>query len=300
VKGGAAQLTCGCKINLFLRIGGRLDSGYHELRSLMLPLAEPFDRITIDAADKEGGADLTVRFHPLAEPEKDLKDIDRKNNTLNRAYHWFKERTAFAPRLLVNVYKGIAHGAGLGGGSADAAVFLSFLHTQAVREGRLPEQDLSADEDFIRASAAIGADVPFFLLEAPAQVFGIGEKLLACPNPVVGFFLVLVCPAIFISTAWAFRALDLKRGGAEFPALPGREDAAALLRLGNDFEDVVYGHYPELGAIRDALLDYGAQAARLSGSGSAIFGIFPEENRARAASEDLARRGYSVYRQQLP
>ncbi|MDR3175886.1 MAG: 4-(cytidine 5'-diphospho)-2-C-methyl-D-erythritol kinase [Desulfovibrio sp.] len=288
----AVYLRGGCKINLFLRVGRRLESGYHELRSLMLPLSEPHDRIVVKPIRKAGASGLVVRFYALDEAAE-IRDIDPENNTLTKAYRWFERRTGFAPPLSLDVHKGIPQGAGLGGGSSDAALFLSFLCSL----GRGPDRP-SDDAVFLRDSAEIGADVPFFLLREPALVSGMGEELAACSNPCSGLSLLLVCPGIGISTAWAFRALDMKRRG-RITALPGSLDPLSLMRLGNDFEELVFERHPETEAVRDLLLSYGAKTARLTGTGSALFGLFCDAGAAQKGQEELARRGYSVYRQQL-
>ncbi|MDR2745712.1 MAG: 4-(cytidine 5'-diphospho)-2-C-methyl-D-erythritol kinase, partial [Desulfovibrio sp.] len=214
-------------------------------------------------------------------------------NTLSKTYRWFENRTGFAPPLSLKVYKGIPQGAGLGGGSSDAALFLSFLCELARRFDRL-----SDDANFLRDSAEIGADVPFFLLRAPALVSGMGENLTACSNPCSGSSLLLVCPGVGISTAWAFRALDVKRG-ERATTLPDSPDFVSLMQLGNDFEELVFESHPETEAVRDLLLAYGAGMAHLTGTGSALFGLFYDAEAARKGAEELARRGYSVYRQQL-
>ncbi|MDR1490036.1 MAG: 4-(cytidine 5'-diphospho)-2-C-methyl-D-erythritol kinase [Desulfovibrio sp.] len=288
----SVNLKGGCKINLFLRVGRRLESGYHELRSLMLPLAEPHDRIVVMPLRKSLTSGLAVRFFALDEAAE-IKGIDPENNTLSKTYRWFERRTGFAPPLSLEVYKGIPHGAGLGGGSSDAALFLSFLCDLARRFDRLHD-----DADFLRDSVEIGADVPFFLFRAPALVSGMGEVLTACSNPCSGLSLLLVCPGIGISTAWAFRELDMKRG-ERVTALPDSRDPVALMRFGNDFEDLVFERHPETEAVRNLLLAYGAGTARLTGTGSALFGLFYDADAAQKGAEELARRGYSVYRQKL-
>jgi 4-diphosphocytidyl-2-C-methyl-D-erythritol kinase len=300
------NLRSGCKINLYLRVGGLRDSGLHELRSLILPLAEPHDKIEIRPAQGRPDGSVATLFMRDSAPEP-IPDIDPENNTLTRAYAWFAEQTSFAPALDITVYKGVPHGAGLGGGSADAAALLLFLRGRAARAGCLAGVPLR-DEDFVRAAAQVGSDVPFFLRNIPALISGIGDSVKAAPCPFPAFILLLLCPRVRVSTAWAFSELDRRRSAASLPdptrptdtaadAANPEADAAPYI---NDFEDIVFARYPQLAEYRAVLESFGAMQARMSGTGSAIFGIFRTKKSAAAAAEALAGRGCSVYMQQLP
>jgi 4-diphosphocytidyl-2-C-methyl-D-erythritol kinase len=325
VVGGPERLRSGCKINLGLKIGALRASGLHEVNSLMLPLAEPHDEIVVQAARDMPEGSATTRF--LRAPGgKPIPDIDATGNTLTRAYAWFAERTGFAPALDITVYKGVPHGSGLGGGSADAAALLLFLRGKAARAGC--PAGASDEEAFVRAAAQTGSDVPFFLRNVPSRISGVGDIVEAVPDPFPSFVVLLLCPELRISTAWAFSELDRQRSAAlsrpaassavpytdghEIPVVPytdvhksssalytdGHETPAAL--YANDFEDVVFARYPQLGELRAALDAHGAVQARMSGTGSAIFGLFRNEKSAAAAARALAGRGCNVYRQRLP
>lgn len=111
-----AVLRAGCKVNLFLLIGGRMENGYHTLESVFLPLQEPYDLLEI--RDGAPGSGLEVSFRSPKEASGAMPGIDPADNTLTRAYRAFAEDTGFAPDIEVTVRKGIPHGAGLGGGSA--------------------------------------------------------------------------------------------------------------------------------------------------------------------------------------
>ena len=319
-----AVLRAGCKINLYLRVGDRLPNGYHELETLFVPLPEPYDTLEVfrgnDAGDDPHG---DTQSRQGLRVEFSAPGIDPERNTLTRAYDWYAARTGFAPALAVRVKKGIPHGAGLGGGSADAAALLRYLQEEAAKAGHAP----LAREELLEGSATVGADVPFFLLEGAAKATGVGEKLVPMPNPCAGYFLVLVCPDVSVSTAWAFAALDERRYGAKnagpadgpFPR-PGDEkgkfekvrthgltsaghqatyDFACAPPYGNDFEDLVFARLPELARLRARLCEAGAELARMSGTGSSIFALFREESTARAAAKALASDSWTVYMQKL-
>ncbi|MDR1685362.1 MAG: hypothetical protein LBR82_02785 [Desulfovibrio sp.] len=201
-------LRSGCKVNLRLRIGGLQACGLHELSSFMLPVAEPHDEISVHTARGRPAGSVTTRF--LSAYGQPLPDIDTENNTLTRACACFAERTGFAPALDITVRKGVPHGAGLGGGSADAAALLLFLRREAGCAGCADA--LREEEALVRVAAQTGSDVPFFLRNVPARVSGVGDIVEAAPNPFPSFVLLLLCSDLRISTAWAFSELDRLRG----------------------------------------------------------------------------------------
>lgn len=319
-----AVLRVGCKINLYLRVGGRLPNGYHELETLFVPLSEPHDTLEVFRGDDAPGASHgEAQGRQGIRVEFSVPGIDPERNTLTKAYAWHTARTGFAPALAVRVQKGIPHGAGLGGGSADAAALLRYLQQEASKAGHAP----LAREELLEGSAVVGADVPFFLLDGAAKATGVGEKLVPVPNPCAGYFLVLVCPNVPVSTAWAFAALDELRYGAEsagtadgpFPCSGDGEgkfekidahgltstghqatyDFACAPPPGNDFEDLVFARLPELARLRARLCEAGAELARMSGTGSSLFALFREESTAGATAKALASHGWTVYMQKL-
>ena len=286
------RITNGCKINLFLRITGKRTDGYHELESLFLPLPQPSDTLEIALLPAHacmGGLRVSC----------DVPGIDPENNTLTKTYARYASATGFAPSLHVRLHKGVPHGAGLGGGSANSASFLLFLQNFAARNGYAP-----LDEAPLALLAAnIGADVPFFLLNRPALAGGIGEKLTAVKNPCGGMHLVLVCPEQTVSTAWAFARLDEERAKNRKNGYDGLTEAALRdtrpifhgMFLENDFEEVVFQTFPQLFQIWNELRALGANIARLSGTGSSLFGLFQDEGAAVKAVNSLRSKGFRVY-----
>jgi 4-diphosphocytidyl-2-C-methyl-D-erythritol kinase len=287
----AATITTGCKINLFLKVGQRLPNGYHAIDTFFLPLPEPHDTLDITEATANG---LTV--------ECSASGIVPTNNTLTKAYSLYAEATRFAPPLRLRLNKGVPQGAGLGGGSANAAGLLAYLEKCRIRAGgaALPPGRLNS------IAATVGADAPFFLLNVPARAQGIGEHLAPAPNPVAGRHLALLCPDIRISTAWAFAELDALRrlrgasdkvddGLAEKrinDLTTGAPQATTSfsheMRTGNDFEEVVFSVFPALRRLCNALREMGASVAHVSGTGSSVFGLFAHADDAWAAVQSLA------------
>lgn len=266
----ASVLKAGCKVNIFLRVTGRRDDGYHTIESLFLPLALPGDAITISPRNGEGMA-LTC-----SDPE-----LEGPGNIMFKAYNAFADAASFSPDISVFLEKNIPRGAGLGGGSSDAATLLSWLNNAASDQGLA-----LSPEALIRLAAAIGADVPFFLLNGPAMVTGIGEIITPVANPLAGMHLVLVCPRAHVPTAWAFAAWDEisaeKHSDQNLTNTIGK-DSSPFVRgicVQNDLCPVVFSRFPQLCDIRTQLHTLKADAASMSGSGASIFGLFEKKEAA--------------------
>ena len=286
----ATVLRAGCKINVFLRITGRRPDGYHTLESLFLPLAEPCDLLEIDNLADSG---LVLRCDDAA--------LESPDNIIRKAYDRYAAATGFAPGLSVFLRKGIPYGAGLGGGSADAAVMLQYINEQAAKQchAALEMDELSA------LAAHIGADVPFFLHNVPALATGIGDKLIPVEAPLPGWHLVLVCPDIRVNTAWAYKAWDEKNSqGYSSSTLTSAvyTDTNPLVhgwRVENSFEPVVFAAYPQLCQIVAQLRSLNATAVGMSGSGSSLFGLFQIKEDATQAAAELKRAFSNVFHQVL-
>lgn len=265
----------GGKINLFLFLTGVLPNGYHELYSLFLPLPEPADTLIFSPAGRESG--LTVRCT--------TEGIDPNRNTLTRAYELYAEACGFAPAVDVELIKGIPHGAGLGGGSADGAQMLLWLQRHAPRP--LSEEELTA------VAVRVGADVPFFLRNRPCIAEGIGERLTEVESGVKGFSCLLLCPPVQVNTAWAYAAWDRERASFSLTEKTkadknNRSSCQSFYGM-NDFEPVVFAAYPLLSSLKGRLVEEGADIAGMSGSGSTLFGLFRDSARAAQAASVLRR-----------
>ena len=281
-----STITTGCKINYSLWVFEALETGYHELETVFIPLAAPGDA-------------LTIEYPPLKTSQKNCKgsitvsctrpELNPKINTLTMAHAVFCETRPLPHILTVRLYKHIPMGGGLGGGSANAAGLLLFLNDLAPEAGFPP----ASHEELVAMATMVGADVAFFLTPGPKVGYSTGEKLTPCLNPLAGKHLALVSPPLVISTAWAFHELDaywLENKISPSKSLTRRGvQAISTFSSGyaphNDFEAVVYKFYPELLHIKESLLCSGATAAQLSGTGACMFGIFDTVEQAKEFRE---------------
>jgi len=263
------------KVNLSLRIVGRRPDGYHLLDSLMVPVSL-CDELTITAS--RGRPELVVTCDDPAVPGDET-------NLAYKAAALLCGATGVQAEISIALRKLIPAGAGLGGGSSDAAAVLKGL--KALLSLRLSEDQLCS------LAARLGADVPFFIPCRPATVTGIGEILTAVP-PLPSRWLVIVVPPFGVSTPWAYRRFDELPSVALPPADVPRQrlarpwDAALLV---NDLERAVLPEYPQIERIKAQLLRVGAEGALMSGSGSAVFGVFHSRARAEQAVRAVADQG---------
>jgi len=263
----------GCKINLLLNILGRRPDGFHDLETILQPVPL-FDEIELS---RNGSGIQLTTDHPSL-PCDD-------SNLMTKAARAFFETAGIVPAVTLHLTKRIPMEAGLGGGSANAAITLLGLN-------ELFDAPLTAGQ-LHEVAARLGSDVPFFLQGNPALGTGRGERIEPlAPFPALdGLTLVLVHPGFGISTAWAYRSL------ARFPeALNGRpgrsvELIRSLNRRGspdwgrllyNSLEAPAFWKYPILGLYVEEFKSRGAVAAMMSGSGSTVFAWFA--NRALAES----------------
>jgi 4-diphosphocytidyl-2-C-methyl-D-erythritol kinase len=274
------SLPAFAKVNLDLRILGVRPDGYHDLRTIFQSLALA-DMVTV-----------TLRPGPF-EIKCDEPGIptDRRNLVWKAASLLWRigGRGRGQPSgVCVSLKKRIPAEAGLGGGSADAAVTLVALN----RLWKLGLESVA----LARVGAGLGADVPFFLVGGTALGLGRGDDIYPLADlPKV--FVVLIRPGFGVSTVEAYRWYDEEpvrsRRDAPLRRQPaGWPDWAAVLR--NDLEGPVVGHHPTIGRIRQALVDAGAIKAAMSGSGSAVYGLFERADAARRTARDLARPGWIV------
>lgn len=275
--------SCPAKVNLFLRILAREDTGYHQIETLFQAIGL-FDRV--EALPGEDGITLEVRRET---PEEERRDIvgdlgDPDSNTVLRAARTFYAVTGLTPAVSLILTKAIPAGTGLGGGSSDAAGTLAALNA-------LHGAPLSA-EDLIATGAGIGADVPFFGAgAATAFAWGRGDRMLACPPPPPAP-LVLAVPHARVSTAAAYRetsaALQLPAPAGALEGVGSGEWTPLAALQWNDFERAVFARLPELARIRAEMAAAGALIARMTGSGSAVFGVFGDRAGADAAARRIA------------
>lgn len=255
------------KINLSLRILGRRPDGFHDLRSLMVPISV-FDELRFE--HKEDG-DLEFLCDA---PEIPLDDA----NLVVRAVRLFCCSFGFLPRLRVELVKQIPHGAGLGGGSSDAATTLLALNA-------LFETELSR-ETLAELAAELGSDVPFFLYQSAAWIGGRGERVEpvgTLPNVP----LLLVKPPFGIPTPWAYQHW---KDSEEIPGVLYTPQHCATGELVNDLERPVFQKFILLADIKTWLCAQPeVEAALMSGSGSTVFAVLREKADGYPLGERLAQ-----------
>lgn len=252
------------KINLWLEVIRKRQDGYHDISSLMLPISV-FDRITIVLRPGEGPISITSNWPEIPCDE---------SNLAWRAADLYLKSSGKKAGMNIDLQKDIPSGAGLGGGSSDAAGVLAALNScfeNAVGAGDLEKLALS-----------LGADVPFFLYSRPALATGIGEKL-QFAHRVPEYLLLLIKPPVAVATRRVYQSLKLTKGAAEITLNNLNEHPWQLGEIvENDLESVTIAKYPVIGGIKRWLIGHGALAASMSGSGPTVFGVFKT---ARAAQD---------------
>ncbi len=262
-----------CKINLYLDVRSPRPDGFHEVVTVMEPVAL-CDRLVFRVLPEE----LAVSCDRPEIPQG-------KENIVYRAAVLLRERSGSRRGASVRIEKRVPSGAGLGGGSADAATALRALDElwgTGLAEGALRELALN-----------LGSDVPFFLAPRTSLCRGRGEKIAPLP-PAPPFWALLIHPGVAVSTRWAYAELD-RAGRPEPPPLEPliealrRGDLRALAPLlFNAFEEAVIRRHPEIGRALSFLKGAGALKALMSGSGSTAVGVMASRSEAESA-EALAR-----------
>jgi 4-diphosphocytidyl-2-C-methyl-D-erythritol kinase len=262
------------KVNYALEVRGTRSDGYHEVSTLMQ---------SVSLADEVEVETMAGGFELVIEPENaGLGPL--KENTVYKAVRLLGKMAGIRLSVRVRLRKQIPAGAGLSGGSADAAATLVGLN-------ELFGLGLS-DEELRKVGLEIGADVPFCLSGGTALGEGIGEVLSPLPAP-PPHYLVIAKPVAGAETARIYRAYDERPKGGNFSASVAMEalqtgDLGALARaLGNDLIPITKSFVPEVRELEEELLRGGALGAMMSGTGTSVYGIFGSEAEARAVAEGL-------------
>jgi 4-diphosphocytidyl-2-C-methyl-D-erythritol kinase len=270
-----ARLRALAKINLDLRVLGKRPDGYHEVRTVYQ---------TISLADT-----LEVAFTPAPATEISLAgNLDIPDNLAAKAARLVLDAMEVTGRVEVRLEKKIPMGAGLGGGSSDAAAVLLALPVLA--GGRLETAGT------MRLAAELGSDVPFFLLGGAAVGIGRGTELYPLPDPPPRPG-VLLAPGVHVSTAEAYAALRLSHCSGltteaqqnKIFSFQSQTWTGEWESPENDFEAVVFARHPELARCKRRLIELGAKPALMTGSGSALFGLFRTRVEAARAIDSLGR-----------
>ena len=277
---GGIVVQAPAKINLVLRVLGKRPDGYHEIESIM-QMVSLYDTLSFE----EGGRGIVLKTdHP------DLPTGEE--NLIVRAARLVCDETGRRPKLRIGLVKRIPIAAGLGGGSSDAAAALAGLN-------RLWGEPIPPKR-LVMLAETLGMDVPFFLNGPTALATGRGECLERLPSPSPPLSVLLVNPGIKVSTALAYGALKLglttenKHISIRRFSIATFVEARAVLE--NDLEQVTLKAHPEIREIKESLLNEGALGALMSGSGSTVFGLFPDPESATSAERAFAAKpGHAVH-----
>lgn len=283
------------KVNLHLEVLNRRADGYHEIRSIMASVGL-CDLLKLEDIRVREGTDtpVAVRIINAGGRESALLDsIPADDNLIARATKSYLGTLGMTGTVVYSLEKNIPAGAGMGGGSTDAAAALKLLNAEL---SGLGAPDLAA------LGASLGADIPFCLQGGMAWCSGIGDIVepLASRLP---HSIIIVNDGIHVNTGQAYRSLNRDLVGPPSEVLrQRRERISTLLASGdlssapgtlvNDFEGPVFSEHPRLQSIKEAVYHQGAQYAAMTGSGSTVFGLFSDEHRAQTAAAVLS----TVYR----
>jgi 4-diphosphocytidyl-2-C-methyl-D-erythritol kinase len=262
------------KINLFLLITGKRPDGYHDLYTLMCPVAL-YDVIRLQF----GAEGIAVACDHPGVPS------DSSNLAFRAAASFvdavFDGKLPAGGGMTIHIEKNIPVGAGLGGGSSDAAAVLTALNNYFGRP--------ISTSSLMRLGAGIGADVPFFIFDAPALASGIGDRLDPFPH-LTPWTALLVYPNESVSTGWVYKNLNLRLTKDEKKLSKFHFDGRIFNvdnHLVNDLEQVTIEAFPVIKEIKRLLLAHGAAGAMMTGSGSTVFGLFEDAGRADSARTTL-------------
>ena len=271
-------LTSNAKINIGLNIFDKASNGYHILESLMQEI-DLHDSINITIFKSSGGIKICSKGLSI--------NVEEDKNTCYIITESIKKHYNIQNKIDIQLDKKIPIGSGLGGGSSNAATILNFC-SDFFNIGMTIKEKKQICQN-------IGMDVPFFIKGGLQYAQNMGESTTALPPIFKDKFIVIICPQFSISTEWAYSKIN--------KGLPGKKMQYNLLALEaplkwglfrNDFEEIVIPRYPEIRDLKEAMLNSGAIYSSLSGSGSAVFGIYNNYDQALSASKTLDHKKYHI------
>ena len=247
------KLYPNCKINIGLRVVRKREDGYHDLETIFFPVYGLHDELEVEPSAEFAFVQdgLTVDCLPT-------------DNLIYKTYTRMRERYPQIGNVTITFKKNIPFGAGLGGGSSDAA-HMAIALNEIFALGLTPEQ-------LAQEVRPLGADCPFFIYNTPCYAEGIGDELSPIDLDLSGLRLIMIKPACGVSTKEAYGGIVPKGSGVQEFRSIGVQELFSVAE--NDFEETVFKIHPELASIKKRLQDAGAMYAAMSGSGSTIFGLF--------------------------
>lgn len=270
------------KINLALDVCGILENGYHSIKSVFQTVGL-YDDVSVELNDS---GEINVSCILPEEFAQADPVPDGEKNIAFKAARLFLDTIKSDKGCDIVINKGIPSQAGMGGGSTDAAAVISCLNELTGAGLDIPALEAVGKK--------IGADVPFFFTGGTAYVSGIGEEIIPLPD-YSGRILVIAKGVQGVSTAQAYKAVD----GLEAPVHPDAEKLAEIIRndpdnayhyFGNLFEDAI--DLDEVSQIKNTMKSMGALSPVMTGSGSAVFGLFNDNNTAQKCCENLSEKGF--------
>ena len=259
------------KINPLLYILGKREDGFHDLYMHMVPVSL-YDTLTF-AKNKKQGLKFQIKGASFSEPDED--------NLVVRAVRAFEKVSRVEANYDILLEKKIPFGAGLGGGSGNAAGTLKALNY--LFRNSIDSAGLISQGSLHEIALELGSDVPFFIKPRPTEIRGRGDKLRDLPN-YPKFHVVIIKPSFTISTHEAYINCIPKRE-INFPRIQSFDDLNS--QMNNQFESSLLVQYPTLSKLKTLLLENGAFGALVSGSGSAVFGVYNQKNKQNQAYKDL-------------
>jgi len=252
------EIKAPAKINIGLNIIGERDDGYHNLETFFYPVRDLHDELTFELAE-------SFSFHCNEEIVNNDKD-----NLVQKSVRLLEEFTGKKFLVKIELQKNIPIGAGLGGGSSDAAATLISLN-------ELFGLNISYNK-LIDIALQIGSDVPFFVKAKPAIGKSRGEAL-TIKEIDLPYHIVIINPGIHISTKDAFQNISPKKSNIIYEEVFQSVDSflSNKNKLVNDFEEFVFLKHPEIKFIKESLIKYGSEFSLMSGSGSTVYGLFKEK-----------------------
>ena len=241
------------KINLGLHITGKRSDGYHTIETIFYPIPLT-DALEVVVSDKTSFTQTGIKLDSLPE-----------DNLVMKAYNLMSKKYKIPP-LEIYLKKAIPSGAGLGGGSADAAFMLKLVDNMF-------ECNIKYDK-LEKIACSIGADCPFFIHNKPVIATGTGNIFISSGVSLKGYTIYLIKPPVTVSTKEAYSIVKPKKADFSLKELPSIPVPEWRNVLKNHFEPSVFDKYPVIGDIKEKLYSLGAEYAAMSGSGSSVFGLF--------------------------
>ena len=259
-----------CKINLGLNILRKREDRFHDLETVFYPIHFTDALEIIPNPDSQAETEFTITGLKVDGPAAD--------NLCVKAYQLLKKDFPQLPAVKIHLHKTIPTGAGLGGGSADAAFMLKLLNEKFKLNLSTPE--------LLNYSLQLGSDCPFFILNKPCFATGRGEKLEEIQLDLSAYKIMLINPHIHINTGWAFSQISPSLPKKTVKEIISQPVSTWKYELENDFEKAVFKAHPQLKSIKEDLYNQGAVYAAMSGSGSTVFGIFDKPVSFNAKNND--------------